>query len=192
MERVLDVLVIGGGVSGLSCALYTSKAGLITTVLHDNTSQLKKVKEVWNIPGIETGITGQAWLNSAQQQVEAHGGTVVEAHVESLALETRPYRATTTDGTIFTADYIVLATNLGYSLLEASGFDVDINEHVPSRKIRKLQHVGYDGTTHLPGVYAAGLLADIPSQTAIASGQGAFVGIQIASQRLGKPFMWHD
>ena len=187
-----DVLVIGAGVSGLSCALYTSKAGLNTVVLEHGESQLKSVKMVYNIPGIQEGISGVQWLESARTQVLNAGGSIHAGKVESLALTDQPYTIVTTDGRMWSAQYLVIAVNLGYPLLESLGFDVAVNEHVPSRKIRKVLEVGYDGKSRLPGVFFAGLLTDVPSQTVIAAGQGAFVGVQIASDFLKHPFMWHD
>lgn len=187
-----DVLVIGGGVSGLSCALYTSKAGLNTVVLEHGESQLKSVKMVHNIPGIQKGISGADWLESARTQVFSAGGAIHTGKVESVTVTDRPYTAITTEGRLWSSQYLVIAVNLGYPLLESLGFEVAVNEHVPSKKIRKVSKVGYDGKSHLPGVFFAGLLTDLPSQTVIAAGQGAFVGVQIASDFLKRPFMWHD
>lgn len=190
--RELDVLIVGGGVAGLSCALYTSKAGLSTVVLNHGNPQLQSVESVWNMPGMMDGVSGASWLESTRQQVSKFGGEIEEAKVESIVFSRRPYFVVTENKTEWIAKYIVFAANLGYPLLERHGFPISINEHVPSRKIRKVDGIGYDGKTEFPGVYIAGLLADIPSQTVIAAGQGAFVGIQIASDHLQRPFMWHD
>jgi thioredoxin reductase (NADPH) len=187
-----DVLVVGAGVSGLSCALYTSQAGLDTVVLEHGDSQLKSVKMVHNIPGVEAGISGAQWLESARNQVIHAGGAIRRGNVEAIAFNERPYVAVTTDGNRWSARYLVIAVNLGYPLLESLGFEVAVNEHVPSKKIRKVLEIGYDGKSHVPGVFFAGLLTDVPSQTVIAAGQGAFVGVQIASDFLERPFMWHD
>lgn len=188
----VDVLIVGGGVAGLSCALYTSKAGLSTLVINHGKPQLQSVEAVWNIPGIDAGVSGASWLDSARSQVTQLGGILEEAQVESMSFSQRPYFVLSESQQEWAAKYVVLATNLGYSLLERHGFEVAINEHVPSRKIRKVNGINYDGKTQIPGVYIAGLLTDIPSQTVIAAGQGAFVGVQIASDHLGRPFMWHD
>ncbi|OFW75029.1 MAG: hypothetical protein A2201_07160 [Alicyclobacillus sp. RIFOXYA1_FULL_53_8] len=176
----------------MSCALYTSKAGLKTVVLSHGTPQLKSVDVVRNMPGIMDGISGEQWLQSLREQVLQVGGELVDGSATSLNLQTQPLWVVTADGTEWAAKFVVLAVNLGFELLERQGFDLSINEHVPSRKIRKVNGVGYDGKTNFSGVYVAGLLADIPSQAVIAAGQGAYVGVQIASEHLGKPFMWHD
>lgn len=191
MEKV-DVVVIGGGVSGLSAALYMAKAGLNTVVLDKDMSQLQSVDHVWNIPGIADGIPGVEWLQQAQQQVRKYGGRIIHNAVISFSLHDRPFTVMTAEGGEWIARYLVIAINLGFELLAEMGIDMEINEYVPSRKIRKVIGTGFDGQSNIPGLYFSGLLANIPSQTVIAAGQGAFVGVQIASDFLGRSFMWHD
>jgi thioredoxin reductase (NADPH) len=190
--ETVDVAIIGGGVAGLSCALYTGKAGMKTLVLDKDTSQLRKVKTLLNFPGISEGISGEQWLHTAQQQARNFGVELVRSEVASVRLSDSLHTLITGDGLIWGASYLVFAVNLGYELLEKTGFDLEVNEHVPSRKIRSLTNVDFDGKTTYDRVYMAGLSTGIPSQTVIAAGQGAFVGIQIASEFLGKPYMWHD
>ncbi|MDP9728129.1 NAD(P)/FAD-dependent oxidoreductase [Alicyclobacillus tolerans] len=199
--RHVDVLIVGGGVAGLSCALFTSKAGLSTLVIDNEDSQISDVKQIWNFPGIVEGISGEEWLSAARHQVQKYGGQFLTGQVTSLDVHSpikkvflEPNKISTNyewENPI-TTTYLVLSVNLGYQLLEDAGFSLAVNEHVPSRKIRYVEGVQYNGRTHITNVYIAGLLAHLPSQTVIASGQGAFVGIQIASQHLGKAFMWHD
>ncbi|MCI0181811.1 NAD(P)/FAD-dependent oxidoreductase [Sulfoacidibacillus ferrooxidans] len=188
----MDVIIIGGGVAGLSCALYTSKAGMETVVIDQQTSQLGSVKAVFNFPGFAQGIAGEDWLLAAREQVTTAGATLTLGKATELKTTNRPYTVITEDGRSFTAPYVVLAVNLGFELLTKHDYALLVNEHVPSRKIRHIEGIGYDGKTAQPGIYAAGLIANVPSQSVIAAGQGAFVGVQIASEFLQKPFMWHD
>lgn len=192
-ERVkADVVIIGGGVSGLSCAIYTARAGMRTIVLDRPDSQLVGVKQVFNFPGFEQGIAGGDWLAAARAQACAQGANVKEETVVQLSFDDRPYTVTTEAANVYEATFVVLAVNLGYELLAKHGMDLAVNEHVPSKKIRYVPEAQYDGRTARAGVYVAGLLANVPSQSVIAAGQGAFVGVQIASAFVQKPFMWHD
>ncbi|PWI57220.1 NAD(P)/FAD-dependent oxidoreductase [Sulfoacidibacillus thermotolerans] len=188
----MDVLIIGGGVAGLSCALYTRKAGMKTLVLDQQKSQISQVKAVFNYPGVAQPISGDQWLSEARQQVTQLGGEIVTATVTGFTTKDRPYTVQTEDGQSYTAPYLVLAVNLGYELLTKHDFTLSVNEHVPSKKIRYVNETSFDGKTPYEGIYVAGLLANVPSQSVIAAGQGAFVGVQIASDFLQKPFMWHD
>ncbi|QQE79888.1 NAD(P)/FAD-dependent oxidoreductase [Alicyclobacillus sp. SO9] len=195
--RKTDVLVVGGGVAGLSCALYTSRAGLSTTVLDTGMSQLKKVSELHNIPGLPKGISGEDWVATARSQAENAGAEIRQLEATAFDLKQRPYQVFTNsletgEKLSFASDYVVIAVNLGYPLLEDMDLGLEVNEFVPSKKIRKVKNITFEGRTTKPGVYIAGLLADIPSQTAVSSGQGTYVGVQIASEALGRAYMWHD
>lgn len=190
-----DVVIIGGGVAGLSCALYTAKAGLSTMVIDAEASQLQTVKQLNNVPGLSSPaapLGGSDWLVYARSQAEEAGAKIHGDRATKLSLDTRPFHVVTERGFECTGDFVVLAVNLGYPWLTELGFDVAVNEHVPSGKIRYVVGAGYDGVTAVDGLYVAGLLAHIPSQSVIAAGQGAFVGVQIASRQLGRPYMWHD
>jgi thioredoxin reductase (NADPH) len=77
-------------------------------------------------------------------------------------------------------------------LLESLGFELAVNEKVPSGKIKKVLGIDPDGTTKLPNLYITSLLAGISSQSVIAAGHGASIGISIVSKENGKAYMWHD
>ncbi|MCY0875614.1 MAG: FAD-dependent oxidoreductase [Firmicutes bacterium] len=191
-NRQADVVIVGGGVAGLSCAIFTAKAGLRTIILDSPDSQLRGVKQVWNFPGFEQGIAGADWLASARTQAVLQGAVVREEKVVALELQARPYTAKTETGNTYEAPFLVLAVNLGSELLATQGLELAVNEYVPSKKIRYVTEAQSNGQTSREGVFVAGLLANLPSQSVIAAGQGAFVGVQIASAFGQKPFMWHD
>lgn len=187
-----QVIIVGGGVAGLSCAIYTGQAGLRTLVVDKGESQLLNVKQIRNYPGLSPETSGEEWMRTARIQAKDAGVEFVDAQVGRLVLDRRPYGVTERNGQSWTADFIVLSVNLGFELLENHGIHLGINRHVPSKKIRYVEHANVEGLTGLPGVYVAGLLAHVPSQIVIAAGQGTFVGVQIASDALGRPYMWHD
>ncbi len=187
-----QVIIVGGGVAGLSCAIYTGQAGLRTLVIDKGESQLLKVKQIRNYPGLSPETSGEEWMHTARAQAESAGVDFLSTQVERLVLDRRPYEVTDQSGKVYTSDFIVLSVNLGFDLLENHGINLGINRHVPSKKIRYVEHANVEGVTGIAGVYVAGLLAHVPSQTVIAAGQGTFVGVQIASEALGRPYMWHD
>ncbi len=187
-----QVIIVGGGVAGLSCAIYTGQAGLRTLVIDNGESQLLRVKQIRNYPGMAPETSGEEWMRTARMQAENAGVEFVNAHVDKMVLDHRPYQVTDRNNQIWTSEFIVLSVNLGFELLENHGLHLGVNRHVPSNKVRYVEHVNLEGTTGVPGVYVAGLLAHVPSQTVIAAGQGTFVGVQIASEALGRPYMWHD
>ncbi|WP_071394089.1 FAD-binding protein [Bacillus tuaregi] len=184
-----DVAVIGGGISGLAAALFTGHAGLRTVVFDSGQSQIKKVSSIRNNLGAP-GLSGDDLLSIYQSQL------IDFAEIKHIAVETLKQDESgfslIADGEAYDCDYVVVATNLDTSLLEALNFDIGVNENIKSGKIKKIVGVTQDGTTHIPNLYIAGLLAGIPSQVMVAAGQGAAVGIQIAQKATGDKYMWHD
>ncbi|MGV2938653.1 NAD(P)/FAD-dependent oxidoreductase [Mesobacillus sp. LC4] len=188
---MLDVLVIGGGISGGSAAIYTSQGGLSTAVIDSGKSQIKQVSKLFNYPGVKE-ITGSELLENLKEQALASGAEWYEGTVESIDQNEDGYSVIMTDGKELAAKYVVIATNLQTSLLEKLGFELAVNEKVPSGKIKKVLGMNHDGTTKLQNLYITSLLAGLSSQSVIAAGHGASIGISIVSKETGKTYMWHD
>lgn len=188
---MLDVLVIGGGISGGSAAIYTSQGGLKTAVIDSGKSQIKQVSKLFNYPGIKE-ITGSELLENIKGQALAAGTEWIEGAVETVKKNDIGYSVILTDGKEFISKHLVIATNLQTSLLESLGFQLAVNEKVPSGKIKRVLGIEHDGTTKLPNLYITSLLAGLSSQSIIAAGHGASIGISIVSKETGKTYMWHD
>lgn len=188
---MLDVLVIGGGISGGSAAIYTSQGGLKTVVIDSGKSQIKQVSKLFNYPGIKE-ITGSELLENIKDQAVAAGTEWNEGAVETVKEKDQGYSVVLTDGKVFDTKHLIIATNLQTALLESLGFELAVNEKVPSGKIKKVLGIDPDGTTKLPNLYITSLLAGLSSQSVIAAGHGASIGISIVSKETGKSYMWHD
>lgn len=188
---MLDVLVIGGGISGGSAAIYTSQGGLKTVVIDSGKSQIKQVSKLFNYPGIKE-VTGTELLENVKAQAVGSGAEWNEGEVKEVKQHNNGFSATLTDGKEFKAKYVVIATNLQTALIEKLGFELAVNEKVPSGKIKKVLGIEPDGTTKLPNLYITSLLAGIASQSVIAAGHGSSVGISIVTKETGKSYMWHD
>lgn len=187
---MFDVIIIGGGVAGLAASLFTAKAGLTTVVFDNDVSQALKVHAIHNYLGIPE-ISGAELLHRYREQVSAVG---VQLRNETVVAweHVKPYFRVTTEAQRYDCNYLVIATNLNTQPLTDFGFDVVVNQKVPSGKIRMVEGLGPEGQTHIPGLYIAGLLSGAASQAIIAAGQGASVGVDIATKAAGKSYMWHD
>ncbi|WP_070120379.1 NAD(P)/FAD-dependent oxidoreductase [Bacillus marinisedimentorum] len=185
-----DVLIIGGGISGLSAAVYTAYGKLDTVVLDTETSQIKRVGTLRNYPGVlET--SGEQLLENMRKQAESFGAEVQVNEVKNIEPQEGGFSVETETGTM-SAKYVIVATNIKTDLLENLGLSLIVNEKVPSGKIKQVEGVGFDGVTSRENLYIAGLLTGLSSQSVIAAGQGAQLGVDIVTRETGKMFIWHD
>lgn len=186
-----DVLVIGGGLAGGSAAIYTAQGGLRTAVADTGKSQVKQVSYLYNYPGIRE-VSGKSLIDTIREQALTAGAMWHDGAVEEVKMTDDGFSVWMTDGKEYRTRYLIIATNLQTSLLEKMGFQLTVNDKVPSGKIKKVLGIGHDGSTHIPNLYITSLLAGLSSQSVIAAGHGASVGIAIVSKETGKSYMWHD
>jgi thioredoxin reductase (NADPH) len=65
-----DIIVIGAGPAGISCALYAKRAGANVLVLYHGTSNLERATSIENYYGFINGISGEDLYNSGIKQAE--------------------------------------------------------------------------------------------------------------------------
>lgn len=152
---------------------------------------MKQVSFIYNYPGIRE-ISGQSLIQTIKAQALAAGSVWHDGTVEQVKITDEGFRVMMADGKAFRKKYLIMATNLQTALLEELGFELTVNEKVPSGKIKRVLGVGQDGSTRIPNLFITSLLAGLSSQSIIAAGHGASVGIAIVSRETGKSYMWHD
>ena len=106
-----DVLIIGGGPAGCSCALYTSRSSLKTYILDKNKSvgALAITHKIANYPGVSNEISGSDLLDMMRDQAISYGTNYMRAQVFSLDLSGEHKLVYTPEG-VFRSRTIVLAT----------------------------------------------------------------------------------
>ena len=75
MEEVeCDVVIVGGGPAGCTCALYTSRADHKTVMLDKNPSvgALAITSLIANYPGVKNDMSGQALLDEMSEHLLEH------------------------------------------------------------------------------------------------------------------------
>ncbi len=111
MEHVFDMLIIGGGPSGYTAALYAARAGLDTVLLERMSvgGQMALTGDIDNYPGFDTGIDGITLGMKMQQGAERFGAKTEYAEVTGAELSGKIKRIITTNGDYF-AKTVVIST----------------------------------------------------------------------------------
>ena len=107
-----DAVVIGGGIAGLSAAIYLARAKRQTLVLDAGKSLAKWEPDVENYLGFPQGIAGEELLARGRQQAGHYGAELVEDSVEELRHAPRHvFQAVGRQG-VYEARRVLVATGL--------------------------------------------------------------------------------
>ncbi|MGM9986042.1 MAG: FAD-dependent oxidoreductase, partial [Bacillaceae bacterium] len=110
MEKIYDLIVIGGGSAGLSTGIYAGRAKLNTLVLEKGNvgGQATTTSEVANYPGIKY-ISGPQLMKEMHEQAESFGVQFMTATVTDMDFSGDVKELTTDQGTL-KARAVVIAT----------------------------------------------------------------------------------
>lgn len=119
-----DLIVVGGGPSGLGAAVYGASEGLRTVVVERRAlgGQAGQSSRIENYLGFPDGVTGAQLADRARRQAGRFGAELLQAG-EVTALEARGTArvATLADGSEIAAHAVILATGVSYRRLDARG-----------------------------------------------------------------------
>ena len=184
---MFDVLIVGGGVSGISCSLVlgsaknkafaaNKKIGIFT---HQKTSALQEAL-FNNAYGIPAGKFGSDLLKESTQQLSETFPHITQIPNEKvLKIEGEfPEISVTTNKSIYKTKLVVIGIGA------ANTFDIEgLMQYVePHQKsLPEKQRIQLKNNDHkvAEGIYVIGTLAGWRSQLAIAAGSGAAVATDI-------------
>lgn len=184
---MFDVLIIGGGVSGMSCALVLGSAKnksfvidkKIGIIAHQKTSSLQEAI-INNAYGIASGKLGSDLLLESIQHLSETYPHIIQISSEKvleIVGESSEFTVTTNKNN-YKAKTIVIA--MGYSNTFAiEGLMEYVEPH--QKSISEKNRIQLKNNDHkvAEGIYVTGTLAGWRSQVAIASGSGAAVATDI-------------
>jgi flavin-dependent dehydrogenase len=168
-----DVVVIGGGASGLAAALFTARYGLETVVFDRGQSAIRQSYAIENYLGF-LAVDPETFLGLGRAHVRYEGAEVVDDLVTDVTERDGGFRVETVDGASVDATRVVAASayNADYlaglddgALHDEGDHPVDCDEAT--------------GRTDHRGLYVAGWLSGQPHQVLIAAGHGARVGKEL-------------
>lgn len=193
---VYDVLIIGGGAAGYSCALT------LTSV--ENTQEWAKDKQYllidsgnsdilkasfFNVPGVDFGIGGDTLLQKMEKQLQNFKSITKREDTVTKLEKNKELFIITTEQTSYQAKNVVIATGMHKFDIECDL--IEVKEHTDVMKPNKVCLKNNDNIIS-ENLYVAGLASGAKTMFAIASGEGSKVACQIFKKWTNKPAVAHD
>ena len=184
---IFDVLIIGGGVAGMQCALVLGSAQTkeyardknIGMILHQRSSHLQNAL-FNNVLGLRTGTLGEDILTQGKEQLKTQYPDVNQIENEKViaVLDDKEGYKVITNKNEYLSKNVVIALNYSKPF-EISGLEQYIEPHMRANSMK--DRVQLRNFNHLikKGLYVCGTLAGWRSQFAIAAGSGASVATDI-------------
>lgn len=121
-DSTTKCLIIGSGPAGYTAAIYASRANLSPILIEglQPGGQLTTTTEVENFPGYPEGITGPLLMEDLRKQAMRFGADIRAGIVTAADFSERPFKVTTDDGTVITAETVIISTGASAKYLGIS------------------------------------------------------------------------
>ncbi len=184
---IFDTLIIGGGVSGMQCALVLG-SGLnkpfaegknVGVILHQRASHLQNAL-FNNVLGLEKGTKGNDLLESGRNQLVENYPQVILIENEKVVSieEENDIYIITTNKTKYKTQIAVVALNYSQPF-SIAGLEEYLEPHQRANPMKNRVQLRNNNHLIKDGLYVCGTLAGWRSQFAIAAGSGASVATDI-------------
>lgn len=116
-----DVVIIGGGVAGLSAGMYAARYGMDSAVIDaGGGGQALEIYNLENYPGVFPEVRGSDFLESLKKQAEAFGAKIIYSEVQSIDKKGNLFFIKTSKAE-FEAKTVIYATGAAHSKLGIPG-----------------------------------------------------------------------
>ena len=124
MSDVREVVIVGGGLAGLSAALSSARLGRRTTILTGGVpgGQLVSINKIEGVPGFPDGVAGYDLCPITQEQADKAGVEFSMAGCDALVADGDGWRVASTEGDIL-ARAVIVATGTERAMLGVPGED---------------------------------------------------------------------
>ena len=184
---MFDVLIVGAGAAGMSCALVLGSAHTksfasdkrIGLIAHQRTSHLQEAL-FNNVLGLVPGPLGSDILLQGKLQLHTlypHVSQIENEKVKSVLKTSDGFAIATNKETYYSKSVVVA---VGYTdLINIEGLEFFVAPHPKAAVEKERIWLRNENNLVADGLYVAGTLAGLRSQFAIASGSGAQVATDI-------------
>jgi len=119
------MIVAGSGIAGMTAAIYAGRANNDPLVIEGDEpgGQLTLTTDVANYPGFPEGIGGTELINEMREQAERFGAEFENGIIETVDDDGRPFRVELTNGDVYTADAVIVASGASARTLGVPGED---------------------------------------------------------------------
>ena len=106
------VLILGSGPAGYTAAIYAARAMLKPILVFGSEpgGQLNTTTDVENYPGYSKVIQGPWLMEEMKGQAKAVGTEMIQDHIKSVDLSSKPFKAVGDSGQIYTSDTLIIST----------------------------------------------------------------------------------
>ena len=194
---MLDTVIIGAGVCGLSAYFYTCLYKLSATCIGDVIGgKTLLAPHIIDLPGIES-TTGQEYVNHLLHQLETIQAQPTIGEVTDIRNEDGPegnhFSTKTNGGQVYTSKTVIIAAGNGNKQRENRGLKLANQLGIATERglIKPMQHTN----TSLKGVYACGDCILYPTSleqltTAVSTGVSAAAAVYEYINNAKPPIVW--
>lgn len=110
MFQSYDVLIVGGGLAGMTAAMYASQYGLKTGLIERmmGGAQIINIEKIENFPGFPQGISGAELAPAVQEQAMNAGAEFIMGDVTSISSD-GDYKLVSSDAGAHRAKTVIIA-----------------------------------------------------------------------------------